>query len=89
MQTNISTASFYFEKKNRLNLDLFFFLCYNISTKKHLKGGGFMGMTDKQFNSYIRLILDIILKALKTMPEGDEKDELQRLADNLQKTIED
>ncbi len=48
-----------------------------------------MGMTDKQFNSYIRLVLDVILKSLKAMPEGEEKDELQRLADNLQKTIED
>ncbi len=48
-----------------------------------------MGMTDKQFNSYIRLILDVIAKALKKMPEGEEKDDLQKLADNLQKTIED
>ncbi len=48
-----------------------------------------MGMTDKQFNSYIRLILDIISKALKKMPDGDEKRDLQKLADNLQKTIED
>ncbi len=48
-----------------------------------------MGMTDKQFNSYIRLVLDVILKALKVMPDGDEKDELQKLADNLQRIIED
>ncbi len=48
-----------------------------------------MGMTDKQFNSYIRLILDVITKALKKMPESEEKDDLQKLADNLQKTIED
>ena len=48
-----------------------------------------MGMSDKQFNSYIRLILNVIAKALKIMPEGEEKEDLKNLADNLQKTIED
>ncbi|MDE6592840.1 MAG: hypothetical protein K2K57_07250 [Oscillospiraceae bacterium] len=48
-----------------------------------------MGMTDKQFNSYIRLILDVISKALKKMPDSEEKEDLKKLADNLQKTIED
>lgn len=48
-----------------------------------------MGMTDKQFNGYLRFILDVIKKALKKMPECDEKDDLQRMADNIQKTIED
>lgn len=48
-----------------------------------------MGMTDKQFNSYIRLILNVISKALKKMPESEEKEDLKNLADNLQKTIED
>lgn len=48
-----------------------------------------MGMTDKQFNSYIRLILNVIRKALKIMPDGEEKEDLENLAENLQKTIED
>ncbi len=48
-----------------------------------------MGMTDKQFNSFVRLILNVILKALKKMPEGTEKDDLKELAENLQKTLED
>ena len=48
-----------------------------------------MGMPDKQFNSYIRLILDVISKALKKMPDSEEKEDLKKLADNLQKTIED
>lgn len=48
-----------------------------------------MGMTDKQFNSYIRLILNVINKALKKMPDGEEKEDLKNLSENLQKTIED
>ncbi len=48
-----------------------------------------MGMTDKQFNGFIRLILYDILDVLATMQEGREKEKLQRLADNLQKMIED
>lgn len=48
-----------------------------------------MGMTDKQFSSYIRLILETISKAIKVMPDGQEKDELTKLAENLQKTLED
>lgn len=48
-----------------------------------------MGMTDKQFNSYIHLILNVIAKALKKMPESEEKEDLKNLAENLLKTIED
>lgn len=48
-----------------------------------------MGMTDKQFNGYLRFILDIVNKALKKMPECDEKEDLKRMAENIQKTIED
>ena len=48
-----------------------------------------MGMTDKQFNGFIRLVLDDITEILEKMPEGAEKDKLQKLADNLQKMLED
>lgn len=41
-----------------------------------------MGMTDKQFNSYIHLILNVIAKALKKMPESEEKEDLKNLAEN-------
>lgn len=47
-----------------------------------------MGMTDKQFCSYVRLILDVILRALIVMPEGQEKVGLEKLADNLQKVLD-
>lgn len=48
-----------------------------------------MGMTDKQFNGFVRFVLDDILEVLAKMPESAEKEKLQKLADNLQKTIED
>ncbi len=48
-----------------------------------------MGMTDKQFNSFVRLVLDTILEVLENMPEGPNKNRLQKLADNLQKSLED
>lgn len=49
-----------------------------------------MGMTDKQFNGFVRFVLDDILEVLEKMPDGSpEKEKLQKLADNLQKTIED
>jgi len=50
---------------------------------------GTMGMTDKQFNGFIRFILDDILEVLQAMPDSPEKEKLQRVADNLQKTLED
>lgn len=48
-----------------------------------------MGMTDKQFNGFVRLILDTLFEVLQTMPEGAGKEKLKKLMDNLQKTLED
>ncbi|MCD7905163.1 MAG: hypothetical protein LUC97_12030 [Clostridiales bacterium] len=48
-----------------------------------------MGMTVKQFNGFILFVLDDILEILEKLPEGAEKDKLQKVADNLQKTLED
>ncbi|MBO5163995.1 MAG: hypothetical protein J6B75_06050 [Ruminococcus sp.] len=45
-------------------------------------------MTAKQFNSFIRLVLDVILEVIEKMQDGKEKEKLKRLADNLQKAIE-
>ncbi len=48
-----------------------------------------MGMTDKQFNSYIRLILSALKDMLQeTDPERKEA-KAQELLDNLQTTLED
>ncbi len=48
-----------------------------------------MGMTDKQFNGFVRFVLDDILEVLEKMPESEEKEKLKKVADNLQKTLED
>lgn len=48
-----------------------------------------MGMTDKQFNSYVRFILSALKDMLQeTDPEKREK-KTQELLDNLQTTLED
>ena len=48
-----------------------------------------MGMTDKQFNGFVRLILDDVKEVIETMADSKEKTKLQNLADNLQQTLED
>ncbi len=48
-----------------------------------------MGMTDKQFNGFIRFILDDIEEVIEMLADGKEKEKLQKVADNLQQTLED
>lgn len=48
-----------------------------------------MGMTDKQFNGYLRLILVLLNDALAETDEEKRKEKFAKLIDNLQKTIED
>lgn len=48
-----------------------------------------MGMTDKQFDSFIRFLLDALTEA-KQEPEGEKKEEkIDKIIKNLQKTLED
>jgi len=48
-----------------------------------------MGMTDKQFNGFVRFLLEA-LKEAKEEKEDNKKDErLEKIIDNLQKTLED
>ena len=48
-----------------------------------------MGMTDKQFNGFVRLLLDALKDAIEEK-ENEKKDEkLTKIAENLQKTLED
>lgn len=48
-----------------------------------------MGMTDKQFNGFVRFVLDD-LKEIKEEKESEKKDEkLDKVIENLQKTLED
>lgn len=55
------------------------------------KGGPMesMGMTDKQFNGFIRLLLDDIKEAIEEKDEAKKQERLEKVVDNLQKTIED
>ena len=66
---------------------------YNIDIIIYRKGVERMaeevGMTDKQFCSFVRFLLDGIKEVLEDMPEGKEKNKLQKIADNLQMTLED
>lgn len=48
-----------------------------------------MEMTHSQFKGFVRFVLDDIKEVLETIPEGKEKDKLQKVADNLQQTLED
>lgn len=48
-----------------------------------------MGMTDSQFNGFVRFVLDDIKEVLEVLENGKEKDKLQKVADNLQQTLED
>ena len=48
-----------------------------------------MGMTDKQFCGFVRVVLDA-LKEVKEEPEKEKKeDKLEKVISNLQKTLED
>ena len=46
-------------------------------------------MTDKQFNSFVRFLLDSLLDAIKAKTEEERQERLQKIVDNLQKTLED
>lgn len=47
------------------------------------------GMTDSQFKGFIRFVLGDIQDVLETIPDSKEKEKLQKIADNLQQTLED
>ena len=49
-----------------------------------------MGMTDSQFKGFVSFVLDDIKEVLETLEDSSkEKEKLQKVADNLQQTIED
>ena len=63
---------------------------YQLTLSINLKGGermvADMGMTNKQFQGFIRLALELIDKALIKSPDNDE---LQKLKDIFQSMLED
>ena len=48
-----------------------------------------MGMTNKQFNGFLRLILDDLTEISNELSDGAPKNKLQRVIDILQDTLED
>ncbi len=48
-----------------------------------------MGMTDKQFNGFIRFLLDALKDAMEEKENEKKNEKLTKIADNLQKTLED
>lgn len=44
-------------------------------------------MTSKQTKSFIRFALSDILEVLESMPDGEEKEKLERAAELLQSTL--
>ncbi|MCL2864565.1 MAG: hypothetical protein FWE25_03380 [Lachnospiraceae bacterium] len=48
-----------------------------------------MGMTDKQFNGFIRFLVDGLAEAQAEIDEKKKAEKIQKILDNLQKTLED
>ena len=55
-------------------------------TSHNMKVGDCMGMTNKQFQGFIRLALELINKALTKSPDNED---LQKLRDIFQSMLED
>lgn len=48
-----------------------------------------MGMTNKQFNGFIRFVLDALTDIYEGMSDSPQKTKLKKVIDNLQDTLED
>ena len=48
-----------------------------------------MGMTDKQFNGFVRFILDDLKEIQEEKDETKREEKISKIIDNLQKTLED
>ena len=48
-----------------------------------------MGMTDKQFNGFLRLVLDDLVEIQDEKDESKKRDKLQKLIEHIRDTIED
>lgn len=48
-----------------------------------------MGMTDKQFNGFIRFLIDDLKEVKEETDEKKKNQRLEKILDNLQSTLED
>ena len=47
-----------------------------------------MGMTDKQFNGFVRFLLDAVKDAIEEKEIEKKEEKLAKIADNLQNTLQ-
>ena len=48
-----------------------------------------MGMTDKQFNGFIRFLIDDLKEVQEEKDEKKKEERIQKILNNLQSTLED
>lgn len=48
-----------------------------------------MGMTDKQFNGFVRFVIEALKEVEKEKDETQKEERLKSVIENLQKTLED
>ena len=48
-----------------------------------------MGMTDKQFNGFLRFLIDSLTEVKEEHDESKKNEKIEKIIENLQKTIED
>ena len=48
-----------------------------------------LGMTDKQFNGFVRFVLDDLKEIREEKEDGKKEQKLDKVIENLQKTLED
>lgn len=89
-----------FLKTVNITIDILYTVVYNIDTvSKRLtsklararkeKKMETMGMTDKQFDAYVRAIMKNLIEAKKEVEESKSTEKLQAVIDDMQKTLED
>ena len=58
----------------------------NIGKEVHMKE---MGMTDKQFNGFIRFLIDDLKEVQEEKDEDKKNKRIEKILENLQSTLED
>jgi hypothetical protein len=72
-------------------LDILATVCYlkNANRQTTPKGGATMGQTDSQFKAFLRFVLDALRDAANEPDEKIRNDKMNKILDNLQKSLED
>ena len=81
-------------KKVKLGVDNTKLVCYYEGTESKTpintkKGEQHMGQTDSQFKAFIRFVLDALREIAAETDEAKRAAKMEKVLDNLQKTLED